>query len=135
MSGFRPSARVTAPDGREWEIYAYKLRLPRRQPYSPDVDAPGFSALSIVTGVLGGILYVLAWVPLLFVRLFVDLPPAIVRALRTDEWTIEAVSWAPYPLRYRWTTPSETKGQVLAGVEGQLARGGTPMPRNAKQIL
>jgi hypothetical protein len=51
------------------------------------------------------------------------------------EWTIEAASYAPYPLRHRWTTAAETKGQVLAGVEGQLARGEEPMPRNARQIL
>lgn len=28
---FRPSARVTGPDGRRWEIYAYRLELPRRR--------------------------------------------------------------------------------------------------------
>ena len=27
MSGLRPSARTAAPDGREWEIYAYRARL------------------------------------------------------------------------------------------------------------
>lgn len=56
-------------------------------------------------------------------------------APRSSEWTIEALSWAPYPLRHRWTTSTERKGQVLASVEGQLARGEHPMPPNAVQVL
>jgi hypothetical protein len=100
MSSFRPAARTTGPDGREWEIYAHRFRLPkrtrRRVPY------------------------------ILF-----DIP----RALRTSEWTIEADSWAPYPIRHRWTTTRRLRGQVLASVEGQLARGETPVPRNARQLL
>jgi len=27
MSSLRPSARATGPDGREWEIYAYRARV------------------------------------------------------------------------------------------------------------
>jgi hypothetical protein len=97
MSSLRPSARTTAPDGREWEIYAYRARV------APE---PGrFRGIR---------------------RLF---------ARRASEWTIEAVSWAPYPVRHRWTVGSELKGQVLASVEGQLARGESPRPRNAKQEL
>ena len=56
-------------------------------------------------------------------------------ARRTDDWTIEASSWAPYPITHRWTTTAELRGQVLASVEGQLARGEPPQPRNAKQLL
>jgi hypothetical protein len=56
-------------------------------------------------------------------------------ASRAEEWTIEAASWAPYPIRHRWETTRELKGQVLASVEGQLARGEPPVPRNAKQLL
>lgn len=52
---------------------------------------------------------------------------------RAHEWTIEAVSWAPFEVRHRWTVSAELKGQVLASVEGQLARGEHPRPRNAKQ--
>jgi hypothetical protein len=56
-------------------------------------------------------------------------------ARRSPEWTIEASSWSPYPVRHRWEATSELKGQVLASVEGQLARGEHPVPRNARQIL
>jgi hypothetical protein len=99
MTSLHAAARTTDPDGRDWEIYAYRFRLPkrarRRLPY-----------------------------------LVVDVP----RALRTADWTIEAVSWAPYPIRYRWRTTREWRGQVLASVEGQLARGETPVPRHAWQL-
>jgi hypothetical protein len=54
-------------------------------------------------------------------------------APRSRDWTIEAVSWAPYEVRHRWTVAGERKGQVLASVEGQLARGEHPLPRHAKQ--
>ena len=97
MSSLRPKARTASPDGREWEIYAYR---PRVQP-----DVGRFRRIR---------------------RLF---------ARRAGEWTIEASSWAPYPITYRWTTSSELRGQVLASVEGQLARGEQPQPRNAKQLL
>lgn len=93
MSSFRPAARTVDPDGREWEIYAYRPK-PRRRRLLP--------------------------------RILVS---------RSDEVTIEALSFAPYPLSYRWTTTREYKGNVLASVEGRLARGEIPMPRNARQIL
>ena len=97
MTSLRPSARTTSPDGRAWEIYAYRERI------RPD------------SGRLRGLR-----------TLF---------APRAPEWTVEAVSWAPYPVKHRWTVGRELKGQVLASVEGQLARGEHPRPRNAKQEL
>lgn len=97
MSGLRPHARTTSPDGREWEIYAYRARIPP--------ERKRFRSLR---------------------RLF---------APRARDWTVEASSWAPYPITKRWTTTHELRGQVLASVEGQLARGEEPVPRNAKQVL
>jgi hypothetical protein len=55
-----------------------------------------------------------------------DLARALVRALRTSEWTIAAVTYLPRPRTYTWTTMREHKGQVLAQVEGHLARGDVP---------
>ena len=86
-----------SPDGREWEIYAYRQRVPPK---------PGRF--------------------LLVRRVF---------ASRSPRWTIEAASWAPYPVRLRWETTMELRGNVLAQVEGQLARGEQPVPRNARQLL
>jgi hypothetical protein len=55
-----------------------------------------------------------------------DLPRALVKALRTRDWTIAAVTYLPRPRTYTWTTTTEHKGQVLAQVEGHLARGDVP---------
>jgi hypothetical protein len=102
----RPHARTAGPDGREWEIYAYKLRL--RRPLRARHR---------------------------LLHAAVDVPVAAARAVRSDEWTIEAVSWAPYPLRYRWSTAADSRGQVLAQVEGSLARGEIPHPRHAAPLV
>src|SRR3954454_21399841 len=112
---FRPFAGVTDPHGREWEIYQSKVTLPRRRP--PE-STP----------------VILSFIPRLLLRLFVDLPLAIYRALRSDTWTIEAISWAPFHTSYSWTTTREFRGQVLAHVEGSIARGDTPRPPNAQFI-
>ena len=100
MSVFRPVARVSSPDGRRWEIYAYKIKRPPR--------VPGQRALRRV-----------------FVRLHA-LSAEAVRSLRSDEWTIEAIAWLPQKHAYSWTTTREFRGQVLAQVEGHLARGDVP---------
>ena len=133
---FRPSARATDPSGREWEIYASKLRLPRRGPPDPTPAGLGLSGGrgEVITAPIDGIVYLLSFIPRLLLLVLVDLPIALVRALRSDRWTIEAISWAPFHSSYTWTTTREHRGQVLAQVEGGLARGETPRPRNAQFI-
>ena len=130
MSVFRPARRVTSPDGREWEIYAFRLTLPERRPQR---DAP-FEEREGAAQAVGGILWLLGGAFRLLRRLLVDLPPAAVRALRSNEWTVEAISWAPYRRSYSWTTTREFRGQVLAQVEGGIARGDVPRPRNATYL-
>jgi hypothetical protein len=133
---FRPSARVTDPHGREWEIYASKLALPRRGPPDPTpagLDLPQ-SRVELLAAPVDGIVYLLSFIPRLLLLVLVDLPVALVRALRSDTWTIEAISWAPFRASYTWTTAREYRGQVLAQVEGGLARGETPRPRNARFV-
>lgn len=51
---------------------------------------------------------------------------AFVASVRSDEWTIDAVAYLPQPRICRWTTTREHTGQVLAQVEGHLARGDVP---------
>jgi hypothetical protein len=132
VSVFRPTARTTSPDGREWEIYAYRLQLPdRRAPDPPPFDFGGTAQGQAASSFLDGLTYIVAWIPRLLVRVFVDLPVAILRALRSDEWVVEAISWAPYRTSYKWSTTAGVRGQVLVLVEGALARGETPHPRNA----
>lgn len=59
-----------------------------------------------------------------------DLPSAVATAFRTllgDEWTIDAVTFEGHRTIHRWTTRSEHRGQVLAQIEGSLARGDVPL--------
>jgi hypothetical protein len=132
MSSLRPAARTMSPDGREWEIYAYALQLPRREPLEQTHVG---NAPSVQGAVIDGVVYVVLLVPRMLVRVFYDFPIAALRAARSDTCLIEAVSWAPYPVKLRWEISKERKGQALAQVEGQLARGEQPMLRNAKQLL
>ena len=92
MSVFRPAAKVQSPDGRGWEIYAYRFRWNR-----PKRRRDVFRAIAVAA-----------------------------RAAIGDDWTIEAVTYDPPDIGYRWSTTSEWKGQVLAQVEGHLARGDVP---------
>jgi hypothetical protein len=105
VSVFRPAVRVTAPDGREWEVYAYRIKV-----RDPTPRTRGRRLLRV---------------PRLLVRA-AAVAVAAVRALRSSEWTIEAITFQPRRTAYTWTTTSEFKGQVLAQVEGNLARGDVP---------
>jgi hypothetical protein len=119
---FRPSARVTSPDGREWEIYAYKIKLNDLDDFGPDED-------DLIYG-RGGPLLFLVNLVLLVPRLLIRLGQAAISGLemlRSDEWTIDAITFYPRQTVYTWTTTSEYKGQVLAQVEGHLARGDIPL--------
>jgi hypothetical protein len=89
VSVFRPAARATSPDGREWEIYAYRFQWQR-----PERRRDVLRSVA-----------------------------AAVRAVRSDDWTIDAIAHLPAKSVFRWTTSTEYKGQVLAQVEGHIARG------------
>jgi hypothetical protein len=98
VSVFRPTARVTSPDGREWEIYAFRVQWQR-----PERRRDVLRSVA-----------------------------AAVRAARSDDWTVEAIAHLPGRTIYRWTTTTAHKGQVLAQVEGHLARGDIlERPKNA----
>jgi hypothetical protein len=138
VSVFRPVVRVVAPDGEEWELYAYRFHLPARRarddPDSADdvlAVAPSWVGAALL---LDGLAWVVGLVPRALVRALWDLPRATVGALRSDEWTIEAVTWVPSRTSYAWTTTREYRDHVLAQVEGQLARGEVPRPRHATYL-
>jgi hypothetical protein len=116
-----------------WEIYAYRLQLPDRGRPDPDPFDLGPRG-EAVSSVVDGVLYAVSWVPRLLVFVLVDLPVAAVQALRSGEWIVEAISWAPYRTSYKWSTTADRRGQVLVLVEGALARGETPHPRNARLL-
>jgi hypothetical protein len=117
VSVFRPDVRVTAPDGREWEIYAYKFPVRRFEKAGADADATPIRALRITLRRMRGLVV------------------AVVRSLRSDAWTIEALTFLPQKQSYAWTTTREFRGQVLAQVEGRLAGGDVPSRlRNATYL-
>jgi hypothetical protein len=135
VSVFRPNRTVGDPRGQEWEIYAYRLKLAERHPPDPGLDdLGGISYLSILTAPLDAVVWLLGHIPWLLVLVFFDFPVAAVRALGSDEWTIEAVTWVPHRQSYTWTTTREHRGQVLAQVEAGIAQGDIPRPRNARFV-
>jgi len=125
VSVFRPTVRVRTPDGSEWEIYAYKLQVGDRHEWDTDlVDADAGRAAAA-----GALVNLIAWIVMLVPRLLArlwDVAVAAVRAVSSDEWTIEAITFMPQRQSMVWTTTTEHKGQVLAQVEGSLARGHPP---------
>ena len=136
MSIFRPAARVTSPDGRTWEIYQYKLQVGDRGEWDTDVvnsDAGQYPA-AFELAIVNAIAWLVMLIPRLLMRL-VDVTVAAVRAVRSDEWTVEAICFMPQRQSYRWQTTGEYRGQVLAQVEGSLARGDVPQRlRNATYV-
>jgi hypothetical protein len=124
---FRPSVKVTGPEGREWEVYAYKINVGPRGYFESDLDdvPVGSATVAAELWFVGALVWIVMLVPRLVLRVG-DVAVAAVRAAASDRWTIEAVTWLPHPERYAWSTTSEYKGQVLAQVEGHLARGDIP---------
>jgi hypothetical protein len=133
VSVFRPSVRLTAADGREWEIYAYKIEVGDRAEWDTDLlDDPDTSSMaSVELALVNAVVWLVLLVPRLLVRLL-DVGLAAARAARSDRWTIEAITFMPHRQSYTWKTTSEHKGQVLAQIEGSLRRGDVPQHlRNA----
>jgi len=134
VSVFRPAARVTGPDGREWELYAFRIQLRGRRGepgFDPDLPEPRLAAAG---GAVDGVLWPFRGVLRLLALALWELPRAGLKALGSDEWTIEAVTWQPRRTAYTWRTTQEYRGHVLAQVEGQLARGEVPRPRHARYL-
>lgn len=137
MGIFRPAAKVVAPDGRTWELYAYRFRLTERAAsWDPDLAGAAVpqSGARAAASVLDGILWLLGLVARLFVRVLWEAPRAAVRTIGSDEWTVEAVCWLPRRERYTWRTSGEFRGNVLAQLEGQLARGESPRLAHATYL-
>jgi hypothetical protein len=118
---------VRTPDGTEWEIYAYKLQVGDRHEWDTDlVDTDvGLSPAAAGGALVNAVVWLVMLLPRLIVRLW-DVAIAAIRAVASDEWTIEAITFVPQRQSMTWTTTTEHKGQVLAQVEGSLARGHPP---------
>jgi hypothetical protein len=87
-----------------------------------------------VAALYDGVLIVFGWLFRGLELVFWEIPRAALRARGSDTWTIEAITFVPRRESYAWRTTSEFRGHVLAQVEGQLARGEIPRPRNATYL-
>lgn len=85
VSVFRPSRKVTAPDGTEWELYVSRFALPPWRPArytrpDPITSAP-FELVLFLLSIPVFLVEQVAW-PLL--RFVLELPGAAARAAHTD---------------------------------------------------
>jgi hypothetical protein len=142
VSVLRPRQRVTDPDGREWELYVYRLRVRSRGAtydpgLAPDDIVGGQPAASTYVqaeaalGVLDAVLWGVGLIPRLLVRVFWDIPAAALRVPGSSSWTIEAVSWYPQRTSRSWTTSVEWRDETLAEIADSIRRGVLPRPEHA----
>ena len=110
MSVFRPAARLTSPDGRDWELYAYRIRLPRRARGDAgfDSDLPDVR-VQVLSGLLDGALWLVGGLLRLVARVLWGVPRAGDPALVSDDLTSEAITC----LR-RGSSQSEMRASVLS---------------------
>lgn len=138
MTSFRPRQRVTDASGREWELYAYRFRVPARgatlDPGLAPEDVVGvplgtaaYEAMSLLDAALWG----LGLIPRLLVRLLWDIPRAALRVPGSDRWTIEAVSWYPHRTSRTWVTRGVARDEALAQIADAIRRGVVPRPAHA----
>jgi hypothetical protein len=136
VSVFRPSVRLTSPDGRAWEIYVYKLEVGDRAEWDTDLldDQGSYGPAAAEFAIVNALIWLVMLIPRLLMRLL-DAAVAAARAVRSDTWTVEAITFMPQRQSYIWKTTTEHRGQVLAQVEGSLARGHVPQNlRNATYL-
>jgi hypothetical protein len=129
------AARVTAPDGCEWEVRAYRVRQPPWRQIDPAGDT-GSTAGDF--DVIGGLLSLLA-LPFTLVLIplavaLVELPIAIARAAFSDTAWVEAVSYWPRETRYLWRTTRADASGVRAYVAAHLPAGGELRPARAELV-
>jgi hypothetical protein len=122
--------RATSPDGREWEVRRYRLRLPRWRELSDpaeEIDDPVNAIFSFALTLL----LLLASVALLVV----ELPIALFRAAFTRKRWIEAVCRWPSEVRITWETSRDHERDVEAAVARQLELGYEHLrPANAVRV-
>jgi hypothetical protein len=143
VSLFRASARVVGPDGRVWEIYQYRLTLANRGmadggPFADGTDGYSASAIGadaeLAIGVIDAVVWLLGTVVRAIFMLVWDLPRSALAAHRSDEWTVELVTWFPREERRKWITHGDQRAFVVAELKDQLLRGELPRPMRATPV-
>jgi hypothetical protein len=132
---FGPKTTITAPDGREWELYVSRFRGPRWEPQ--DYDSPT-ELMMWNRNPSGGVL-VLLEIPLFLyycvvapaVAYVIRLPAAAVRSRRSRTWTVEAVCWWPHEQRFRWSVDARDRDRVATEIANGIAAGRWAQPSAA----
>jgi hypothetical protein len=125
------AARVKAPDGRTWEVRAFRVRLPPWRTVDVSTDEDDSDLFSIV------IFLVAAPFSLLLIPLaaaLVELPVAVVRGLFSSTAWVEAASHYPREERVLWRTSRTDAAAVRAEVAAQLSSGTQPRPARAEFV-
>jgi hypothetical protein len=124
--------RVRAPDGREWELHAFRFRLPpwRQNSYSPEFD------LSIVSVFEYLVLLPIAVVVVPIAVFVAELPISLVRGVFGRGRWIEAVCWYPQTMRIVWRVDDRRKLRAsFERLRGQLAQGYTGLEFEGARIV
>lgn len=126
-------AKLTAPNGCEWAVRRYKVRLPPwRQVDVLGDDFVGESDILSILITVALLPFTALLIPLV-IALF-ELPVAIVRGLLSSSVWVEAATHFPVEERYLWRTTAEDADSVLAAAAAQLSNGQAPAPARAEFV-
>lgn len=130
MSLFRPTRKVTDPDGNEWEIYVSRYVVPKWQPgdYDSIWDDPAFRGLMFIGFLLEIPRFLWHEILMPSLRFLVVTPYRYLRGRHSTTIWIEAISWHPYKESILWRTTLDHKSRVLDQVMRGLAEGDVARP-------
>ncbi len=131
---FSPARKVTAPDGREWEIYVSQAPLPPWRPsaYQGSAFGEAGTPFDVVVFLLEIPLFFFNQLLLPLVRFLVDLPSTALRGRRSQTVTIEAICFGPRNERWVWTAARDHRDRVVDQIAGAFARGEPAQPLGAE---
>jgi len=125
------TARVAAPDGCEWKVRAFRIRLPPWRQIDLWGDSDEFDLFSVALALIA-LPFTLILIPLAIA--VVEFPIAVGRAVFSCTVWVEAASQWPREERLLWRTNRADAPGVRASVAGQLAAGEAPRPTRAELI-
>jgi hypothetical protein len=137
VSFFRPTRKVTAPDGRTWEIYVSRFEPPSWKPSDYQSLADDLGGTFYLARLF--LLFFLIEIPLFLIhevlwpllRMIVTLPWTVAKGLRSRQLRVEAVSFFPWPESHLWLTTKDHVGRVVEQVAAGLESGGVARPLGA----
>ena len=107
-------ARVDAPGGDTWTVRTFRVRLPGWRRIELEDEPLNDRDIFTMLFNLIALPFTLVLIPLLIV--LVQLPGALLTALRSDDAWVEAASYWPHEERYLWRTSRGDAPAVRAAV-------------------